>query len=534
MLVRTFKRLLAFLCSLLLVAYLVSAFRDVQNDPKARHTLSRRREVNRRIAVETTSSDHQSPLALLADSLDTDDDEDNYAGEEDTRIKDTADDTDDGDEDSNDLSAIFGIDDIEYVEGFNTDRLQAHANDNEDDTDGDYAPLPESTDYREIFSLTTRDRKFFPLYLGGVNAYNPNIIPHPTQHDLWIVIAQHEQSGQQITASEELYCDAGFLNGVLVCTAQPTVLPVTPSISGNCPGDLAYYNFRRGPRDARVFYGPDAPYIVYGSQSRYTCLGIWLHDVRMLLQVFRLEQFALTKLFRRATELQRPPPHHGVEKNFFIFWDSAGKAYVHHDIYPARVFAELSYDGSVGPNIAPRASNNDNVCMAKYMPTVGPELESIHQATNSLSITLCRRKDPFCVPSDTNTFIMTIFQHKSYHDWHGVYEPYVMLFQRTAPFNIHAISQRPLWIHGRGPLTRDTHSLLYDNDPGKEIPSGHSEMFYITSMSWKTHGQRYHGYMDDPLFLAFGIEDTRPAAIDVLAGDLLQDLAYCTHQNGPY
>ncbi len=529
MLVRTFKRLLAFLCSLLLVAYFVSAIRDIQNEPKPRHTLFRRLETNRRLAVNAAGSNQQSLLASLANDLDIDEDEGIAAEEEDAVTDDAANDDDNSRKDRNVYGVILDIDDTENTERVNSNGLDARADGGESDSDGDYTPLPESTDYREIFSLTTRDRKFFPLYLGGVHAYNPNLIPHPTRHDLWIVIAQHEQSGQHITVSEEVYCDAGFLDGVLVCTAEPTVLPVTPSIHGNCPGDLAYYNFRQGPRDARVFYGPDAPYIVYGSQSRYTCLGVWLHDVRMLLPVFRLEQFALTKLFRRTTELQRAPPHHGVEKNFFIFWDSAGKAYVHHDIYPTRVFAELSFDGSVGSDLGPAASNNDNVCMAKYMPMVGPELESIHQATNSLSITLCQRSDPGCVPSDSNTFIMTIFQHKSYHDWHCVYEPYVMLFQRTAPFRIHAISQRPLWIHGRGPLTKDTHSLLYDNDPGKEIPPGHSEMFYITSMSWKTHGQRYHGFMDDPLFLAFGIEDTRPAAIDVLAGDLLQDLAFCAH-----
>jgi hypothetical protein len=160
------------------------------------------------------------------------------------------------------------------------------------------------------------------------------------------------------------------------------------------------------------------------------------------------------------------------------------------------------------------------------MPALAPELESIHQATNSLSITLCKRADPGCTTNASNTFIFTIFQHKSYHDWHGIYEPYVMVFQRDSPFEVHAISQRPIWIHGRGPLTKETGSLLY-SDPNKEIPSGHTEMFYVTSISWKTHGQKYHGYLDDPLFLAFGIEDTRAGLIDVLAEDLFSDLGYC-------
>jgi hypothetical protein len=386
--------------------------------------------------------------------------------------------------------------------------------------------IPDRGNYRELFSLTTRDRKFIPIFLDGDVAYNPNIIPHPTKYDLWIVVAQHEQSGQGLKPSGQLTCTAGFLNGVLVCTETPTIMPISESIYGICEGDLAVYNFRLGPRDGRMFYGPGVPYIAYGSQSQYTCLGIWIQDIRTLLEPFHLEQDTLGNIFKGATELRRPAPWKGVEKNFFVFWDSSGKAYAHHDIYPNRVFAQIDMDGTVGPDLAPAIAKKDQVCMAQYMPAVTFKQETIHQATNSLSITLCKRKDPKCVPSDSNTFIMHLFHHKSYWDYHGVYEPYVLLFQQAPPFAIHSISQRPLWIYGRNALTRETRALQYE---GREeyIPEGHTEMFYMTSISWRTHGQKYHGYIDDPLLLAFGIEDSRSAIMDVLAGDLLQDLAYC-------
>jgi hypothetical protein len=395
-----------------------------------------------------------------------------------------------------------------------------------DDEPEDVYIIPDRGNYRELFSLTTRDRKFIPIFLNGDAAYNPNIIPHPTKYDMWIVVAQHEQSKEEVLVSGQLTCTAGFLNGVLVCTEAPTILPVSPSILGVCEGDLAYFNFRFGPRDARMFYGPGVPYIAYGSQSQYTCLGIWIQDIRTLLEPFHLEQDTMGNIFKQATELRRPAPWNGIEKNFFVFWDNQGKAYAHHDIWPNRVFAQLEMDGTVGADLAPAIASKDQVCMAKYMPQVAATQESIHQATNSLSITLCKRKDPKCVPSDSNTFVMHLFHHKSYWDFHGVYEPYVLLFQQTAPFAVHAISQRPLWIYGRNALTNDTHSLQYE---GREeyIPEGHTEMFYVTSISWRTHGQKYHGYIDDPLFLAFGIEDSRSAIMDVLAGDLLQDLALC-------
>ena len=386
---------------------------------------------------------------------------------------------------------------------------------------------PRQFEHRQIFSRTARDRKYFPIFFGQATAYNPNIIPHPTDHELWIVVAQHEQTNQDIHSSEQLSCEAGFLNGVLVCSKEPSVIPITPSREGKCEGEIAYFNFRFGPRDARMFYGPDAPYIVYGSQSGHTCLGLWLHDARMLLDSFRLERHVLVKLFKQTTEIQRTEPIHPVEKNFFLFWDSNNKAYVHYDLWPERSYAVIDADGSVaGENIGPQAADNDVMCMARFMPEVGPKQESIHQATNTLSITLCRRADPGCLPSEKNTFIMHIFHHKTYYDFHGVYEPFVILFKQSAPFEVHAISTRPFWIHGRSMLTKMTGSIQY-KDREEWIPEGHTEMFYLTSMSWKSHGQKYHGYIDDILFLSFGIEDSRGGAIDVLAADLVQDLGFC-------
>lgn len=122
---------------------------------------------------------------------------------------------------------------------------------------------------------------------------------------------------------------------------------------------------------------------------------------------------------------------------------------------------------------------------------------------------------------------MHIFHHKTYYDFHGIYEPYLLLLNQTAPFQIHAMSQRPFWIHGRAALTKETGSLQYVDRQDENIPEGHTEMFYVTSISWKSHAQKYHGYLDDVLFLAFGIEDTRSGAIDVRAEDLLQDLGFC-------
>ena len=230
--------------------------------------------------------------------------------------------------------------------------------------------------------------------------------------------------------------------------------------------------------------------------------------------------------FKRATELQRPDPYGPVEKNWFVFWDNDDQIYVHYDIAPKRSFAKLQYDGSVGQDISFLAAASDEICLAKYMPEIARGLESIHQATNSLSITLCERSDPSCKADDSNTFILTIFQHKSFYSFHSVYEPYVMIFRQTEPFEIHGISSSPFWIHGRGKPGQERIPERLGIQASK--PRDQAEMFYITSLAWKTHGQRYHGYLDDVIFIAFGIEDSKTAGIDVKASDLLADLRPCS------
>ncbi|XXG99571.1 hypothetical protein Hte_005910 [Hypoxylon texense] len=155
-------------------------------------------------------------------------------------------------------------------------------------------------------------------------------------------------------------------------------------------------------------------------------------------------------LFKLGTELYRPTPFSATEKNWFVFWDVDGQMYAHYDVAPRRAFAKLNVDGSAGPDIAPRAAAaGDERRLDKYMPKPGPEDESIHQATNSLSVTMCGRYEPGCKPSHANTFVFTIYHHKTFREFHGTYEPYVMVFEQRPPFPVHGVSQKPLWIHGR-------------------------------------------------------------------------------------
>lgn len=362
--------------------------------------------------------------------------------------------------------------------------------------------------HQEIFSLSTNDHKFFTIDFGQEQAMNPNIIPHPTIDNTWVVVAQliHDD---KIDTFAEIVCEAVFQDHALRCLHAPTILPIAATPGDNCKDDLAFFNLNIGPHDARVFYGPDRPYTVFGSNSKFTCFGQFIQDANELFDWGPPAGDASD--FSKGTELQRPPPWGQIEKNWFPFWDVEGKMYIHYDVSPKRIFAQLKSDGSVGPDLAPFAEAEDEQCLAKYMPEIKEKLESVHQATNSLQITMCRQSDESCIATEENTFIFTIFQQKTYYSYHSVYEPYVMLFQQRAPFAVHAISRRPLWIHGR-----EQHPEF-----------GTADMFYVTSMSWKARGKSYHGFLDDELFLAFGIEDERAGGIDLQAGHLLEDLGLC-------
>lgn len=362
--------------------------------------------------------------------------------------------------------------------------------------------------HQEVFSLSTTDNKFFFIDFGDTQVLNPNIIPHPVLEETWIVVAQ-QVSLEKNDHSVEVVCEATFQDQTLRCLRPATVLPIAATTGDMCEGDLAFLNLNVGPHDARVFYGPENPFIVYGSNSDFTCFGQFVQDFTQLVDWE--PDTASLEIFIKDTEMQRPPPWSSMEKNWFLFWDADGQMYAHYDVAPRRIFAKIEPDGSVGNDLAPFAEESDEQCLERYVPKLAEKLESVHQATNSLKITMCERSDNSCVPSDDNTFIISIFQHKTFYSYHSVYEPYVMAFRQRAPFEIHAISSRPLWIHGR------------EQHPD----TGTADMFYVTSMSWKSQAQKYHGYLDDELFLGFGIEDEKAGGIDMLASHLLEGLSLC-------
>ncbi|KAH8910362.1 hypothetical protein BR93DRAFT_874432 [Coniochaeta sp. PMI_546] len=371
-----------------------------------------------------------------------------------------------------------------------------------------YHLKPSPNTHKEVSSLSTPDGRYFLVDFGPgqEGAINPNIIPHPTDDGVYAIVAQEVARGTP--TFHEIACYASFNGSVLSCNEPARALPIEPTRGLPCPKKYELLDLNAGPHDARVFWGPHSAYTIYGSNSKFSCFGQFIQNFPVLMDW--TAEMAPQDLFRTGTEIERPGKHGDLEKNWFVFWDSNDQIYAHYDVRP-RAFAKLAENGSVGADLGPLAAATDTKCLDRHMPTLKSEDESIHQATNSLSVTLCKRSDPACSPDASNTVAFTIFHHKTFKDMHSVYEPYVMAFKQEAPFEVYGVSKKPIWIHGRG--TRD---------------DGVTEMMFVTSISWKGRTQRYHGYLDDTMFLGFGIEDKGTGGIDLLAGDVLAELGLCS------
>ncbi|KAK8054533.1 hypothetical protein PG994_009600 [Apiospora phragmitis] len=387
--------------------------------------------------------------------------------------------------------------------------------------------------HNEVFSVSTKDRKFFYITFGGQKAMNPNIIPHPLREDTWIIVAQKYKGPEDLQAwFSELVCSATFQDdgGALACDKNepPSTLPIAATMGDKCDGDLAYFSLNVGPHDARVFFGPRAPYALYGSQSTFTCFGQWVQDFRALFP-WGLDMSQENR-FRLGTELQRPSvvpaaaaaeqlpqpepqsqsQYLRVEKNWFLFWDRDGRVYAHYDIAPAassppcKTTAPPARTWHRWPS--PRTTSASPAACQKWhprssrctsRPTRWPSRcaagAKIHHAS---PLTTTRSCSPSSSTSPSTTSTASTSR--------------TCCCSGSAPFEVYGVFQKPIWIHGREGGQRA-------GEPGNQ-----SQMFYVVSMSWKVRGQKYQGYLDDLLFLSFGIEDENTAGIDVVAGGLAQ------------
>lgn len=81
--------------------------------------------------------------------------------------------------------------------------------------------------YREIFSVSTSDKKYFKIEFQPHRGINPNAVPHPTLENTWILVAQRDDNSIKNSVwFAELYCNAVFKDGALSCIDPPFILPI--------------------------------------------------------------------------------------------------------------------------------------------------------------------------------------------------------------------------------------------------------------------------------------------------------------------
>jgi hypothetical protein len=144
----------------------------------------------------------------------------------------------------------------------------------------------------------------------------------------------------------------------------------------------------------------------------------------------------------------------------------------------------------------------EKTCMNDVMLTD----KRVHQSTPMLSLTLCNRGA--CEPMENNTIIMGMVQMRydppQYtNTW---YDHRIVVYSPVAPFHMMSISKK-LTYHG------ETNSK------------------YIWTGSMVYHGdqpkQRSHGFLDDEIWLSFGIGDSSPGWLDIKAEELVLDHYFC-------
>lgn len=129
----------------------------------------------------------------------------------------------------------------------------------------------------------------------------------------------------------------------------------------------------------------------------------------------------------------------------------------------------------------------------------------VHQSTPMLSLTLCDRGT--CTPSANNTVLIGMVQRRYDHPtW---YDRRIATYSAAPPYNMLSVSKK-LSYHG-------------------EVETG--TYAWTGSMVYFTHHRHFpppnHGFLDDEIWLSFGIKDADGGWIDIRARELVAEHYMC-------
>ncbi|KAK9450332.1 uncharacterized protein V1518DRAFT_413573 [Limtongia smithiae] len=347
------------------------------------------------------------------------------------------------------------------------------------------AKNPERSNY--LVSVNSKEgtmaRMRFPVE-GPDPAYNPNLLPYPigSPHP-YIGFARVTPKEGEIGHHELVYCDMEWSSTpvikrrILTCAsgkAAAVPLPEWESPEGFCSEELSFLTLKNGHTDPRIFFSTRGePLMIIGTNGIHNCLHQYIIDLRAVVPGLstKMNLDSLPVRFAQLTELNRREINE-IEKNWFILYDPNGREYVHHDIAnrSLSVFDNPHIAGTEVRNIA-NPTPSEVLSLLKDYSNDENSANHMHQATNSLRVTLC---DFPCIPTIHNTVLIEIIHVKYKNIFEIFYRRYVIVMNATAPFDI----------IGRTP------NLMYAG-------TDEQTMIYTVSMAWDHNHYRRHVPWDE-------------------------------------
>lgn len=274
-----------------------------------------------------------------------------------------------------------------------------------------------------------------------------------------------------------------------------------------------------GPEDGKLYWTRDgAPILMFTNQVPYEgeCQGMFMVDLRAVIPDLKdILGDNAAKMgpirFKEPTQLRRPMPenlkedgsyHFEREKNWSPFQTFLGKPEDDELKFSAHLVEPRIYQFKEGEKYVTHTGSPEKpqMCVDEKFAY------GVHQGTPMLSITLCNRGE--CEPSIQNTVLMGLVQ-KRRSDPHLHYDKRIVTWNASAPYEYRSISK---------------HIVLTGTEEWGYTWAG-SMVYY-----WNQTGvpqDRSHGFLDDEVWLSFGIADRRSGWIDVTARDLVSHHITC-------
>jgi hypothetical protein len=237
----------------------------------------------------------------------------------------------------------------------------------------------------------------------------------------------------------------------------------------------------------------------------------------------------LTELTRNPSSDRSP-----LEKNWMLFFP-ASDSYIHYEISPhGRTMAKVLGGGLTTTNLTDPL---ELPCLSEKGEETQTQMGGRwHQATNSLRLILCERKEKSCVSNAENTVFFAIIHRKlpNFLKLPLRYERYLIVWSAAPPFSMLGVSRHPILMSnetttGFSPTENwdDNAEALEENWENWAYFTYTVSIAYAWGRKMDNPTSKNTGYLDDEVVLGIGIDDKSQGLAVVVARDLLQCLRPC-------